>query len=441
MHRLALYLLALLVLAARPLHAQDLSGQWQGTLPTLEGSLRVVLKIKPADQGALTGTVAFIDRSPEEGPTTVSLQGSTFRLSFDGAADAYEGTVGADGTTIRGQWHSGRHPGTIYPFDLHLTTPATAWPVDSSPHKISFVPVADGVKLEVLDWGGTGQPLVFLSGLGNDAHIFDQFAPKFTDHHHVYGITRRGFGASDKPEPRDHNYSADQLSDDVLAVVAALDLDRPVLVGHSIAGSELSSVGSRHPEKISGLVYLDAAYPYAFYDRAHGDIDLDANTTRAKLLHLTTGRSARDLRDLIHALLQTDLSQLQRSLEAEAKILDAMSDATLAAQSAPTSKSPDDRYVAAILADEQKYVNIPCPILAIYAIAKLPDPAASPDPLAETDGERAQKDTQIKAFEAGVPTAKVVRLKDADHYVFQSNEAETIQAMNAFLATLPAANP
>ena len=439
MNRHLLSLLAFLTLAAYPLLARDLSGQWQGTLPTPEGNLRLVLKIKPAEKGTLTTTMIFLDQSPEEAPVTASLEGSTLELSFDYAPDRYEGTVSDDGGAIAGKWFSGRHPGTTYPLDFHRTTPATAWPLDPSPHQISFVPVADGVRLEVLDWGGSGQPLVFLSGLGDNAHVFDQFAPKFTDHHHVYGITRRGFGASSKPEPRDDNYSADRLGDDVLAVVDALGLNRPVLVGHSIAGEELSSVGSRHPEKIAGLIYLDAAYPYAFYDRAHGDFGLDANTTRAKLLQLTTGRNVRDLRELIHALLQTDLPQLQKSLEAEAKNLDAVSDATLAAQSAP--KSPEDQYVAAILAGEQKYTDLRCPALAIYAVAKLPDSAAKPDPSAETDNDRAWKDTQARAFEAGVPTAKVVRIKDADHYVFKSNnEAETSRAMNDFLATLPATN-
>ena len=435
MNRHVFSLLAFLALAAHPLLARDLSGQWQGTLPTLEGNLRLVLKIKPAEHGSLAATMIFLDQSPEEAPVVSSLEGSTLKLSFDYAPDRYEGTVSDDGGAIAGKWYSGRHPGTIYPLDFHLATPATAWPLDPSPHRISFVPVADGVKLEVLDWGGKGQPLVFLSGLGDNAHVFDQFAPKFTDHHHVYGLTRRGFGASDKPEPRDHNYSADQLGDDVLAVLDALHLDRPVLVGHSIAGGELSSVGSRHPEKIAGLIYLDAAYPYAFYDRARGDFNLDANTTRAKLLRLTTGRNARDRKGLIHELLQTDLPQLQKSLEAEAKNLDAMSDAALAAQSAP--RSPDDWYVAAILAGEQKYTDLRCPALAIYALGPVPDPAAGPDPTAETDNDRAWKDTQARAFEAGVPDARVVRIKDADHYVFKSNEAETLRAMNDFLASLP----
>jgi non-heme chloroperoxidase len=35
---------------------------------------------------------------------------------------------------------------------------------DPSPHRTQFVAVEEGVQLEVLDWGGTGRPLVFLAG-------------------------------------------------------------------------------------------------------------------------------------------------------------------------------------------------------------------------------------------------------------------------------------
>jgi non-heme chloroperoxidase len=108
--------------------------------------------------------------------------------------------------------------------------------------KAQFVTVEPGVKLEVLDWGGTGRPVVLLAGLGSTAHVFDTFAPKLAEKYHVYGITRRGFGASDIPPPEGQNYSADRLGDDVIAVLDDLQLERPVVVGHSIAGTELSSV-------------------------------------------------------------------------------------------------------------------------------------------------------------------------------------------------------
>jgi pimeloyl-ACP methyl ester carboxylesterase len=67
---------------------------------------------------------------------------------------------------------------------------------DPSPHKLQFVTVDQNVKLEVLDWGGVGRPIVLLAGSRNTAHVFDDFAPKPNPEYHVYGITRRGFGTA-----------------------------------------------------------------------------------------------------------------------------------------------------------------------------------------------------------------------------------------------------
>ena len=143
---------------------------------------------------------------------------------------------------------------------LAFAQETAAWR-DPSPHRVQFVDVDENVRLEVLDWGGAGRPIVLLSGLGNTAHVFDDFAPKLTADYHVYGITRRGFGASSAPAS---GYAADRLGDDVLAILDSLKLTKPVLAGHSIAGEELSSVSSRHPDRVAGLVYLDASYQYAF---------------------------------------------------------------------------------------------------------------------------------------------------------------------------------
>src|SRR5580658_9229787 len=64
--------------------------------------------------------------------------------------------------------------------------------IDQAPHRVGFVTVAKGVRLEYLDFGGTGEPLVLLAGIGNTAHAYDDFAPGFTDRFHVIAITRRG---------------------------------------------------------------------------------------------------------------------------------------------------------------------------------------------------------------------------------------------------------
>src|SRR5262245_37345024 len=78
-----------------------------------------------------------------------------------------------------------------------------SWPDgwrDPYPHKTRFVEVEKGVKLEVLDWGGSGRPVILLAGLGRTAHNFDTFAPKLLKDYRVYAITRRGYGYSSQPE-------------------------------------------------------------------------------------------------------------------------------------------------------------------------------------------------------------------------------------------------
>ena len=183
---------------------------------------------------------------------------------------------------------------------------------DPSPHNTESVTVDDNVELEVLDWGGSGRPLVLLAGFGNTAHVFDDFAAKLTSTNHVYGITRRGFGASSHP---DSGYSADRLGDDVLAVFDALKLERPILVGHSFAGEELSSVGTRYPQRIAGLIYLEAAYDEAYYSPSLGDYDVDLPELKKKLEQLQIAKEPKVKHQLIEELLQTDLPLFERDLD------------------------------------------------------------------------------------------------------------------------------
>lgn len=103
---------------------------------------------------------------------------------------------------------------------------------------------------------------MFLAGLGNMAHVFDDFAVLVTDFGRVFGVTRRGFGASSRPES---GYEVARLGEDVIALLDALGLETLILVGRSLAGQELSYVASRRPDRIAGAVYLDAAYRYAYY--------------------------------------------------------------------------------------------------------------------------------------------------------------------------------
>lgn len=293
-----------------------------------------------------------------------------------------------------------------------------------------MVPVAEGVQLEVLDWGGTGRPLVLLTGLGNQASSFDQFSQKLTARYHVYGITRRGFGNSSAPEPDATNYSAARLGEDVVAVIDALHLNKPVIAGHSIAGEELSYIAVHHPEKVAGLIYLDAGYPYALYDEVNGALSVDVVALRDQLEQLIGYPPAdpvKYLDDVRASLQRVEKEVAQERLDMEEMV-------------PPYSGEKLPPVSTAILNGAERFTTFHVPALVIFA-----DPHDLGSEFKDDPKELAiaraldlrNTERQAAAFERQVPSAHVVRIPNADHSVFRSNEADVLREMNAFIGTLP----
>jgi non-heme chloroperoxidase len=303
---------------------------------------------------------------------------------------------------------------------------------DPSPHNVEFITVDKDVRLEVLDWGGSGPPMVLLPGGGDTAHVFDTFAPKLAAGYHVYGITRRGFGASGSPAA---GYDADRLGDDVVAVLDALQLARPLLVGHSLGGEELSSVASRYPKRVAGLVYLEAAYQYAFDNGRGGTLDeLQKAANPPPAPPEPAGPDLAGFRAL-----QSRFTRIYGVTIPEAEFRQGR-------ESTPDGGVGKERDspMEAIMQGMQKYTDIPAPALAIFAvphdhgpwIKNHPDPAVREAAKALSAEEAVLVEKQAKAFETGVPGAHVVRLPGANHYVFLSDEAAVLREIRAFTAGL-----
>lgn len=298
-----------------------------------------------------------------------------------------------------------------------------------------FVTVEPGVKLQVLDWGGSGRPLVLLAAEGSTAHEFDEFAPKLTANYHVYGITRRGFGKSSKPLPTEANYSAQRLGKDVLSVIEQLNLTRPVLVGHSIAGEELSYIGTASPNSVAGLVYLDAAQGYAFYDPAVSNPYLDYFVLRRDLEQLASIRSMsiEERKSLLNNLVEM-LPRFEKDLPSIRQLVDA----TPASEPEPPD-TPEERIEMAIQLGEQEFGRLKCPVLAISAVPHSFGNRFKNNPSAlkaAQSRDEARTTALADAFQKLNPQATVLRIKNASHAIFISNEAEVLRAMNAFIATL-----
>jgi len=119
------------------------------------------------------------------------------------------------------------------------------------------VPGSDGIDLHVLEWSQEGVPLLLLHGFGNEAHIWDDFAPAIAPHYRTFALDHRGHGDSSWPEAGVAGYDLEKLVDDVEAVTRGLGIERLVLVGHSLGGRVSTVFAGRHPDRLAGLVLVD----------------------------------------------------------------------------------------------------------------------------------------------------------------------------------------
>jgi len=114
---------------------------------------------------------------------------------------------------------------------------------------------AHGLMLHVIEWSSEGVPLVLLHGGGNEAHLWDDFAPCIAPHYRVLAVDQRGHGDSDwDPQGR---YDSDSMADDLEKVLAAFGIDRFVLIGFSMGGRAGMVFAGRHPNRLAGLVLVD----------------------------------------------------------------------------------------------------------------------------------------------------------------------------------------
>jgi non-heme chloroperoxidase len=301
--------------------------------------------------------------------------------------------------------------------------------MDTSPHKSDFVEV-NGIRLHYLDWGGQGPVLVFLTGMGNSAHIYDQFAPRFTDKFRVVALTRRGHGESDYP---DTGYDPDTLTEDLRQFMDSLGVNQAILVGHSLAHIELRRFSVLYPERVLKLVFLDAAYDYTKF-RAAQEQDPLKDVQPPQEDFFTAEDYFAYLKKIHPALAEvwSDLwaEEPRHSItkDSNGKIITKMTDKIgQALMDSGSSYVPEDSKIKA-------------PILSIYAMwvdqpftdylteaqkALALEFWNTARPLAQQQG--------IEQFRRAVPLAKIVIIPKGHHYCFIKHEALVFEEMMKFL--------
>jgi pimeloyl-ACP methyl ester carboxylesterase len=311
---------------------------------------------------------------------------------------------------------------------------------DPSPHEVKFVTVADSVQLEVLDWGGSGPALVLLAGLGDTGHAFDELAPLLKTRYRVVAITRRAHGRSSAPST---GYDFARLAEDVVRVIDAMNVQRPVVAGHSFAGEEMHILGARYAAKIAGLIYIDAAFNRgdSFGDAAYDSI--------AKTLPPSPRPAANDLAsfDALRAFLTRTQGASGPESYLRARYV-AKPDGSIGGPWSPAA--PIRQAMAAAMQSAYETYNpepVRVPALALYAVPKSAAEMMRPwykadDPKTQDAVQtlfRIQRDRTTrheKWFEALTKGGRVVEISGA-HHLFFTNQREVLEQIDAFMSSPP----
>lgn len=123
-------------------------------------------------------------------------------------------------------------------------------------HELKSVDLPTHVCLEYVEQGPpSGEPVIFLHGLGDSCHSFELVLAKLPPTVRAYSISQRGHGGSSRPQGAYRFYD---FAADVAAFMRALKLEGAVLVGHSLGSTVAQRFAIDHPELTRGLVLAGA---------------------------------------------------------------------------------------------------------------------------------------------------------------------------------------
>jgi uncharacterized protein (TIGR03435 family) len=148
MTKLLLCVVALAAIFGTGARAQDLSGNWQGTLKAKDlRELRVIFNIYKGDKNPWSAKMYNADQGgPAIPATSVTEHGSSIKISVDMLGGTFEGKLSEDGKTMTGTWTQGAQP---LPLTLVRATPETAWEIPAPPPPPKRIPADANPTFEV----------------------------------------------------------------------------------------------------------------------------------------------------------------------------------------------------------------------------------------------------------------------------------------------------
>lgn len=117
---------------------------------------------------------------------------------------------------------------------------------------------ANELTFHVVQWGASGPPVLCVHGLTANAFCFQASADDLARDHRLIAYDLRGRGDSDKPAS---GYSVPTHAADLAALIDTLELERPIIIGHSLGALISLYFAAHYPDKLSKLILIDAGAP------------------------------------------------------------------------------------------------------------------------------------------------------------------------------------
>ena len=131
-----------------------------------------------------------------------------------------------------------------------------------------WITTSDSVRIAYHQVGAGDPAIVFIHGAYSNRQGFGFQEEYFSPNHRCVAVDLRGHGESDKP---DDVYTMDRHGDDVTELIGHLGLDKPVLVGQSMAGQVIIAAAARHPDLVGAIASLDSPSNIpGWHQRHHG---------------------------------------------------------------------------------------------------------------------------------------------------------------------------
>ena len=112
----------------------------------------------------------------------------------------------------------------------------------------------DGVEIQLAVWEGKGKTVLCIHGLTANCRCWDTIAEALAPDHMIFAMDLRGRGFSEKPLS---GYSIDQHCQDILAVLDSLEVEKAVLMGHSLGAFISLGFGAKHPDRVDSIILAD----------------------------------------------------------------------------------------------------------------------------------------------------------------------------------------